>query len=397
LDKQTKIYITAFVLLILGYIYIESTKKRPVNWFPSYVAKHKLPYGTYVLDKQLPKLFPSTEIKKSYQPPFLYLKDSTVTGTYFFVDEAINFGNAEFGRLMEFVNRGNDVFIATHGINIDTLGFKTERIISENFKEKVFFKFNNKVFKNKEFSFDRDFNNQVFTKIDTLNTIVLGITGYVNKANNRTEKGINFVKYKYGKGYFYFYTFPEIFTNYAILRTENQQQTSNVLSYIRTDIPIIWDSYYKAGKTKITSPMHYLLSSNSLKYAYYVLLFGILLFVIFEGKRKQRSIPIIVPLKNQTLAFTTTIANMYFEKQEHKNIAEQKITYFLDYIRNTFHLSTVNLNEDFYKKVASRSSNNVKFVEKLFQKCNYIHLNNAITKDELIDLNTMIEKFKKNN
>jgi len=47
--------------------------------------------------------------------------------------------------------------------------------------------------------------------------------------------------------------------------------------------------------------------------------------------------------------------------------------------------------------VASRSSNNVKFVEKLFQKCNYIHLNNAITKDELIDLNTMIEKFKKNN
>jgi len=397
MDKLSKTYLVAFILLILGFIYLESTKKKPINWFPSYVAKHKLPYGTYILKNQIQQLFPSTEIKNSYQPPFLYLKDTTLTGTYFFVDEAINFGKDEFGRLMNFVDRGNDVFIATHGINIDTLGFKTKRLVSKDLDEKVFFKFKNKAFNNKEFSFDRKFNNQVFTKIDTLNTTVLGITGYVNKLNKRTEEGINFVRYKYGKGNFYFYTFPEVFTNYIILKSENTQQTANVLSYIRNDVPIIWDSYYKTGKIRITSPIHYLLSSKSLKYAYYVMLLGVLFFVIFKGKRTQRSIPIITPLKNQTLAFTRTIANMYFEKEDHKNIAEQKINYFFDYIRNTFHIQTTNLNEEFYKKVASRSGNSFEFVEKTFLKCDSIHLKNTISKEELIALNKSIEKFKNNN
>ena len=396
MDRKSKIYIAAFVVLILSFIYIKSTEKKKINWFPSYVSTHKIPYGTFILDKQLPKLFPSTNIIKSYQPPFLYLKDTSIIGTYFFADEAINFGKEEFERLMKFVNRGNDVFIATHGINIDTLGFKTKRIISENFKEKVFFKFKNKAFKNKEFTFDRDFNNQVFKKIDTLNTTVLGITGYVNEENKRTEEGIDFVKFNYGKGHFYFFTFPELFTNYAILRTENEQQTANVLSYIRSDIPIIWDAYYKSGKSKIKSPMHYLLSSKSLKYAYYFVLIGLLLFLIFEGKRKQRSIPILAPLKNQSLAFTQTIANMYFENQDHKNIAEQQITYFLEYIRSTFNISTAKLNNDFYKKLASKSNNNVEFVSKLFTKITQIQIKNTITDKELIELNKLIEKFKNN-
>jgi hypothetical protein len=397
MDKLSKIYLVAFILLILGFMYLESTKKKPVNWFPSYVAKHKIPYGTYVLKNELAKLFPKIKIKESFEPPFIHLKDVTLVGTYFFVDEAINFGNDEFYRLMKFVKKGNDVFIATHGINIDTLGFKTERLIGKDLDEKVFFKFKNKVFKNKEFSFDRDFNNQIFTKIDTLNTTVLGITGYVNNQNKRSVEGINFVKFNYGKGNFYFYTFPEVFTNYALLKSANAQQAANVLSYIRDDIPIIWDGYYKTGKTRITSPIHYLLSSKSLKYAYYTLLLGVLFFILFKGKRTQRSIPIIRPLKNQTLAFTQTIANMYFEKEDHKNIAKLKINYFLDYIRNTFHLSTTNFNEDFYKKLASRSGNSIEFVEKLISECNILLKKNTTTKEELISLNKNIEKFKNKN
>ena len=96
MDKNTKIYIVAFVLLILGYIYLESTKKQPVNWFPSYAAKHKIPYGTFVLEQELKNLFPSTEIKTVDIPPYIYLGDSTRVGTYFFADEALNFGDAEF-------------------------------------------------------------------------------------------------------------------------------------------------------------------------------------------------------------------------------------------------------------------------------------------------------------
>ena len=395
MDKKTKIYAVLFVLLIFGYIYLESTKKQSVNWFPSYVAKHKIPLGTYVLFEELSTFFPSTNIEKVAIPPYIYLQDSTRNGTYFFVDEALNFGDAEFLRLMKFVERGNDVFISTHGMNIDTLNFETERLVSKNLDEKVFFKQLNKAFKGKEYTFDRPFINQVFTKIDTVNTTILGITGYVNENEERTEEGVNFVKYKHGKGNFYLHTFPEAFTNYSILNEINHQHTANILSYLRDDIPILWDAYYKTGKSKITSPLQYLLSSKHLKWAYYIALIGILVFVIFEGKRKQRSIPIITPLKNQTVAFTRTIANMYYEKQEHKNIAEHKISYLLEFIRVKLHIQTTKIDAVFYENVASRSGNSLEDVEKLFKFCDAIHLKNQITNEELIKLNSLIEKFKK--
>jgi len=382
-------------VLVFGLIYLETTKKTPVNWFPSYVAKHKIPYGTFVLREELSNLFPSEEITIIKTPPYIYLEDTTRIGTYFFVDEALNFGNAEFLRLMKFVERGNDVFISTHGMNIDTLNFETKQLVSENLDEKVTFKFKNRAFKGKEYSYDRSFVNQVFTKIDTLNTTILGITGYVNDNEERTEEGINFVKFTYGKGDFYFHTFPEVFTNYSILKSSNHQHAANVLSYLSDDLPILWDSYYKTGKSKITSPIYYLLNNKYLKWAYYMVLIGLLIFIIFEGKRKQRKIAVLTPLKNQTVAFTRTIANMYFEKQEHKNIAEHKIDYLLAFIRTKLNIPTITIDITFYKYVSSRSGNSLESVEKLFKFCDEIHLKNDITTNELMQLNSMIENFKK--
>ncbi|WP_117880364.1 DUF4350 domain-containing protein [Aureibaculum luteum] len=378
----------------MAFIYLESVKPKPLNWFPTYAAKHKLPYGTYVLRNELETIFPDTEIQDITTPPYEFLQDTTKTGTYFFIDDGINFGEDEFNKLLQFVERGNDVFISTHGINIDTLHLKTEGISSVEYEQDVFFKLYNKNLSKKEFSFDRGFYNTTFSEIDTLKATALGITGYLNSDGERVYEGINFLKEPFGKGNFYFHTFPEAFTNYYILKSPNQQYTASVLSYLDASKPILWDAYYKTGKSKITSPMQYILGSKSLKWAYYITLIGVLIFIIFEGKRKQRYIPIITPLKNQTLAFTRTIANMYYEKSEHKNIAEHKITYLLEYIRTKLHVPTVTINDSFYTYVASRSGHKLDDVKKLFKQIDVIHQKNTITKEELIGLNSLIEKFK---
>ncbi len=376
-------------------IYIEMVKPKPINWFPSYVAKHKMPYGTYVLHKELEALFPNTEIDNIKIPPYIYLKDSTRNGTYVFIDGQLNFGEEEFNALLDFVKRGNDVFIATHGVHIDTLNLKTRRMISAAVDEIPFFKLINKNLSRKEFGFDRGFNNTVFSKIDTVSTIVLGKTGYYAAKNEeRIEEGVNFVKQPYGKGNLYLHTFPEAFTNYYILKSPNQQYTASVLSYLDENKPILWDAYYKTGKSTISSPMHYLLNAKSLKWAYYMALIGVLFFVIFEGKRKQRYIPVLSPLKNQTLAFTRTISNMYYEKSKHKNIAEHKINYLLEYIRTKLHVPTVTINDNFYNYVASRSGQSKENIITLFAYIDQVHLKNEITQEELIKLNRLIEEFK---
>lgn len=394
MSTKTKIYLLLFVLLVGFIIYVENSKPKPINWYPSYTAKHKIPYGTYVVRNELKSLLGSEFIEDIKIAPYVFLQDTTKSGTYVFVDDAVNFGKDEFNELLQFVDRGNDVFLSTHGAMIDTLGLKTEKAHTVAFEEKPFFKLYNKNLSKKEFEFDRPLYNTYFTEIDTLNTTALGKTGYFNEVDERVSEGINFIKLSYGKGNFFIHTFPEAFTNYFVLKESNRLYTEAVLSYIDTSKPILWDAYYKTGKSSIASPMHYLLSSKSLKWSYYVALIGVLFFILFEGKRKQRFIRVIEPLRNQTLAFTRTIANMYYDKSEHKNIAEHMITYLLEYIRTKLYVPTTNINSTFYSYVSSRSGHSQEEIESLFNYVNFVHEQNTISKEQLIKLNTLIENFK---
>lgn len=396
MDKRIKTYIAILVLVVAGIFYIEATKPKTINWFPSYASKHKIPYGTYVLRKELPKLFTKKGVKEIWQSPYVYLQDSTKKGTYFFVDNAVNFGKDEFNELLKFTERGNDVFIATTSAFIDTLNIETRVANSSAFEQKTFVKLTNKTFKNKEYKFDRDFKKSVFHKIDTAKTTVLGTLVLRNEKDSIIGESSNFIKVKNGKGNVFIHVFPEAFTNYNMLLNENNNYVASVLSYLDDEKPILWDAYYKTGKSQITSPMHYILSSKYLKWAYYTALIGVLFFILFKGKRNQRYIPVVTPLKNQTLAFTRTIANMYYEKQDHKNIAEHKINYFLEYIRTHHRVSTLQIDADFYSKIASRSGNSIEKVEKLFKNIAKIQQKEQITKEELIGLNTEIEIFKTN-
>jgi len=396
LDKKLKIHIGLLIFIILGIVYIESIKPKEINWFPSYAAKHKIPYGTYVLHNELPSLFSKKGVRDVYQSPYLFLKNSTSNGTYFFVDGKLNFGKDEFNELLKFVNRGNDVFISTNGVHIDTLNVKTKQLSTTAFEEKAYQKIDTN-----EYHFDRDFPKAYFSKIDTLKTTILGEFVIKNENDSIVSSKPNFIKTKFGKGNFYLHTFPQAFTNYNMLLNNNHEYVASVLSYLNNNVTntsngktILWDRYYKTGKSSISSPMYYILSSKHLKWAYYIALIGVLFFVFFKGKRNQRFIPVITPLKNQTLAFTRTIANMYYEKSDHKNIATHKINYFLEYIRTNHRLSTLKIDTLFYNKLANRSGNSIEMVESLFKKIDNIKAKSNISQEELIALNKAIEEFK---
>jgi hypothetical protein len=250
-------------------IFMEATKPTPINWFPSYASHHKIPYGTYVLNKEFKKLFRGTEVKTINQAPYQFLQDTTKNGTYFFLNGTLNFGKEEFNELLKFVERGNDVFMSTNGASIDTLGLETKQLVSNAFKEHAYYKLLNTNLDTTTYAFDRKNSNLVFSKIDTLKTTVLGALVIKNSDTVNEATGINFIKTMHGKGHFYFHTLPLAFTNYSMLKDNNHKYVASALSYLDDSKPIFYDGYYKAGKTQITSPMHYILSSNNLRWAYY--------------------------------------------------------------------------------------------------------------------------------
>lgn len=395
--KKGGIYIVIAIFTVALLMLLQYNKPKEVNWFPSYVAKHKIPYGTLVLNDVMQGLFPE-KITQVSIPPFEFLKkDTTAQGTYFFVNNTIKFGEAEMNGLLNWTSDGNTLFIAANGFEqqlLDTLNLETANLYGEfNEDQSHRHELVNPVLKSKTgHIFRKDDYASYFREIDTVLTTVVGTV--TNVTENDSLQHFDVIRQMFGDGEIILSTFPKAFTNYFMLKDDNKNYTAGLLSYIDDSRTIYIDNHHKSGKSVYTSPMYIFLNIKEFKWAYYLVLIGAVIYIIFEGKRKQRAIPVVRPLKNQTLAFTRTIGDMYFEKGERKQITEHKISYFLEYIRSRFHLGTIKREVDFYRNLASRSSHSLEEVEKLFTFIERLRNQEHISDSELQKLNTSIEKFK---
>ena len=51
MNKTVKIYIVFLAILLVGIIYIDAVRPRPINWNPTFDLKDKIPFGLYVFDQ----------------------------------------------------------------------------------------------------------------------------------------------------------------------------------------------------------------------------------------------------------------------------------------------------------------------------------------------------------
>jgi hypothetical protein len=155
----------------------------------------------------------------------------------------------------------------------------------------------------------------------------------------------------------------------------------------------LWDDYYKVGNKYTASALQYILSQESLKWAYYLLLGSIVLFIFFYGRRKQRIIPVIEPLKNTTVEFVQTVGNLYYQQKDYKNIAEKKISYFLDFIRNKYFIKASSYDDDTLKRISEKSLIEIGIVKRIFREIEKIKSTEKISEEALTNINYQIEKF----
>ena len=116
-----------------------------------------------------------------------------------------------------------------------------------------------------------------------------------------------------------------------------------------------WDEYYKLGRSGPRTPLRVILTKPALKWAWYTALIGMIIFVIFHAKRRQRIIPVITPPANDSKEFVETVSRVYLNQKHHKNIAEKKIVFWLDFIRSRFNISTQQLSDEFCLQLAHKS------------------------------------------
>lgn len=398
MSKTYKILLAFLVTLLVVLTYLEASEQDEINWSPSYVALDKIPLGTKVLYENIKDQdFPVLQVKS---PPFEFLNDSAVSGTYFFVNDRLDFHDSELNRLLQWVEKGNSVFLIAENISpnlLDTLGLELEIAFPKNsFSSKPMFNLTDIALQKEEpFLYNRETYQFVFSKYDSLQQKVLGVSQLYSDSLMITDPKVNFLMDSIGKGIIYLNTSPKAFSNYFLLEDDNYEYAARALAYIPAEKTLFWDEYYKSGKLFYTSPLFVLLNNKTLKWAYYFAIIGGILFILFEGKRRQRSIKVIEPLKNQTYHFTRTIAGLYLNRKDYKGIASKKTALFLDHVRTHYRISTEEVNESIYQKLAGISNGSPEDVKNLWEYMAFLESKQTISKEELLKLNKEINAFKK--
>lgn len=388
--KGYRRFITAFILVLALYVVAEINRPKPVNWTENLSKDEKAPYGTYILYQELKDIFPQATINSYRQPVYNQVNNSTDSNTaYLLLEPDIRMSKDDLDELLNYTANGNFVFIAAEHFNKllkDTLRFDTEQRFDIAGKDSAAVNFVNPFLKaGTGYGFTAMTLGGYFSKIDTMQSIVLG-------TNKHTD--VNFIKIPYGEGAFYIHAAPLCFSNYFMLTAGNASYTAKALSYLPAHIKqIYWDEYYKLGPEGSNNPLRFILNNAWLKWTFRTGVFTMLLFVLFEMKRRQRVIPVIEPPRNTTLDFVQTVGGAYFNQHNNKNIALKKISYFMEFVRTVFYLGTSELNDAFIQLLSKKSGVNENETRQLVNLIYEINGSEQITDQALIQLSNQIDSF----
>jgi len=406
MNNALKIALGVFAAAITVAIIISFMGPRPTDWRETYNYKHKKPFGTYIIHQELKNLFPEQEIITIPKNTYDYFNSAynfnnntyNLKGNYIYISNNMRtIDNVTSDEILHFVAEGNTAFIAATIFEealMDSLKFgysyqntSINKLNPKHIDAEI--SLNNHDFNQKKFEYSKNISATYFEYSDSELTTVLG----TQKINDTIRP--NYIKINYKKGQFYLHTQPILFTNYHLLNG-NQKYVANVFSYLN-NTNIYWDTHYsyrkgnKDGNQK--SSLSYFLSHKALKWAFFIALIGLVIFIAFNTKRRQRIIPILKPLQNTTLDFTQTIGNLYFQQNNHTDIVQRKIIYFLEKIRHDYFLDTQNLNDDFIDKLTLKSGKKYGEVKLIINTILKLNKQQTCTTDDLLRLNQLIEQF----
>lgn len=385
-------YMIIATLVLIGYMAMQYFKPKPTDWRQTYLKEDKIPYGTYILNQRIHDLFPNAKITVKRKAIYNTLKEDTAAeqSNYLIIASAVKVDKLDYQQMVKYMQKGNQIFIAANeikGVLLDTLKASLANDIYFRSGKKYAINFVNPTLKRDvDYYFDRGLSEQYFSKLDTARTTVLG---------KKQEEAANFIRYSFGKGALYLLPNPQLFTNYSLLKEDGSEYASKALSYLPKTGHLIWDEYFTRPDVNSQSPLRVLFQYDQLRWAYYIALFSLLAFVLFEIKRRQRIIPIISRPKNTSVEFVETVGRVYYQQRNNRDIAEKKVSYWLEYIRNKYRLRTLTLDEEFKETLIGKTGANAETIESLLAEIKQLKAGQMVGDHDLIRLNKLIEQFYK--
>jgi len=385
MNKTFKIYAVIFIVVMVILALLEVNKKETTDWRKNFDVNKKTPFGLFVFNNEVKDLF-KNNLKKIEQTPYDYYNQHPKKPHNILVIEN-DIDEQSWKKILDEVSKGSDAMLIVNDIPrkiSDSIGYYDSEI---SFKEENVLKLTDRQYQNDFIKLDKFPSGRGFTFIKP-QVEVLGKT--IEKDNGDQA---NFIKVKFGKGNIYVHSEPLFLTNYYLLKPGNIKYTQDVFSYLQ-DKETLW---FVESNTKTSRFfMRFILSNPALKYAWWLFLGGLVLFIFFNAKRKQRIVPIIEPLKNTSVDFVKSIGNLYLQEGDFHDMMAKKAQYFLHKIRLDLLIDTQNLDEDFAKKLQLKTGKPIEMIHEavsLIKKAQdpYSH----VMKEDLAALNTILDEIIK--
>jgi len=391
-------YLLILLATVVAYGLFEYYRPKPIDWTPTYLNDGQIPFGTQALFELLPGVMRQPEVETVRLPVYNFLTETKPAGRSNYVFICHNFaadGN-DLKQLFSYVKQGNSVLISAYELPDSlgkALGFKASvqsLIIADSLLQQNFT--NPSLRRVGGYVFPRD-DGRNYLRIDTAKKAS-------EKRKNITVLGRNarkepvFIRVRYGKGQFLVHSLPLAFTNYHVLDPKTSDYAFKALAYLPAQ-PTYWDEYQKQGRfdKDEQSLLRYVWSQPALTWAYYLIVFGVVFYVIFAGKRTQRIIPVVEMPQNTSLNFVKDVGRLYFQQRDHDNLARKKIQYFLADIRERYGLNTNSLDHEFTEMLAHKSGTPTTETDELVRLLRNAQKSNFLSEYDLLTLNKAIEQF----
>ena len=388
MNKTFRIYgiILVIVLVILGLL--EVNKTEVIDWRKNFDIHKKTPFGLYVFNQEVNGLLKNVE--RVEVSPFNYYKQNPNLPTHNILIFNKHFDDESWKKILEQTEKGANVLV------IDKVFYSLPDTID------ISYKYLNDIDEDKKLTFhllDKKMKNSIlidkapsgtgFKEINSGQKIL----GYIEKDGKKVS--FNFIQVPFGKGNFYLHSEPLILTNYYLLKPEGHKYVENVFSYLPNN-KTIWfiENYNK--KRESQSPLRFILQNDNLRHAWQLLLVGLLLFALFNIRRKQRIVPIIEPLKNKSVEFVKSIGNLYLQEGTPHDMTLKKIQYFLNKVRLDLMIDTQHLDDNFIKKLHLKTGKNIELIQEAVDLINKIQNQHIQVKhSDLAKINEVLDKILK--
>lgn len=398
--KVNKTYLYFLIAVVGLYTFYELRQPEELDWSETFHFRDDIPFGTKVTHDLLQEIVGGVEAEHAFRSTYELVGALGLNSNLLMLSTVSNVSKADTEALLSYVAEGNTVLIGAENFEghlPDSLGFQMafdEQLITTNVSDVrsalagesvTKLRFTNQDFPSKEFTFPSVVASTFLTELDSGKFEVLAENG---------EGRAVLVKYKgLATGNLYLTSMPLALTNYFVLDNETSPFAEALLSLFPAEQPLTHNEYYQMGRMESASSIRFLLKHKSLRWAYFLLIGSLALYVLFEMKRRQRIIPIIAPLKNTTLEFVNTLGSLHFRQSNHVNLAKKRVLYWLDFVRSHYNISASQIDKEFIMELANKSGKEKAMIELLVHTVIKVQDGGNLEETELLAFEKLLNKF----